>query len=101
MTALYMLLDVKTRSDINVTIARELALELGAALYRPDCIRHVPGVTNKVPDYLSRCMAEPVASQPWPAALRGSQQDHPPARDASWYLARGPPRRTRRRIRAS
>ena len=100
MTALYMLLDVTTRSDINVTIAREIALELGSAIYRPDCVRHVPGITNKVPDYLSRCMAEPIASQPWPAALRTAQRVFPAPRDASWYLALRPPRRPRRRNRA-
>ena len=100
MTALYMLVDVKSRSDINVTIAREIALELGSAIYRPDCVRHVPGITNKVPDYLSRCMAEPIASQPLPTVLRNAQRVFPPPRDSSWYLAAGQPRRPRRRTRA-
>ena len=99
MTALYMLVDIKSRSDINVLIAREIALELGSATYRPDQVRHIPGITNKLPDYLSRCMAPPHSELPFPAALAGARRAHPAVRDASWYLARDVPRRARGRRR--
>ena len=99
MTALYLLVDIKSRSDASVRLAREVALELGAATYRPDQVRHIPGITSKLPDYLSRCMAPPYSELPFPAALAGARRAHPAVWDASWYLARDVPRRARGRKR--
>ena len=98
MTALHMLLDIKTKSETNNLLARELALELGAGLYRPDEIEHIPGLTNTIPDFLSRCMAEK-KGEPWPKQLQGVQRDRCPPRDAAWYLSLVPPRRQGRRKR--
>ena len=99
MTALYMLVDIKTRSDINVLIGREIALELGSATHRPDQVRQIPGIANKLPGYLSRCMAPPESEQPLPPALAGARRAYPAVRGVSWYLARDVPRRARRRKR--
>ena len=98
-TALYLLADTKSRSATNVHIAREVALELGSAAYRPDRIEHIPGLTNVIPDFLSRRSCEDYASRPWPDALRNATQVPVEPRGPSWYLAAEPPRPPVRRKR--
>ena len=100
-TALYMMADVKSKSEVNVHIAREIALELGSAIYRPDKIQHIPGLTNQVPDFLSRCMVPPRSQEPLPDALRCAKEVKAAVRDDSWYLAGIPPaHRAEKRSRA-
>ena len=93
-TALYLLVNGTTRSEVNVAIAREVSLELGSGLYSPDEAVHIPGVTNVIPDALSRLGED--SARPLPAALANAKQIEVPARVASWYLAAVPPRRERR-----
>ena len=48
------MLRLKTSGAGPGIIAREVALDISDALYRPDIVQHVPGVANKVCDILSR-----------------------------------------------
>ena len=91
-TALCMLAYAKTKSSVNTALARELALEFGTGLYVPDAIQHISGVSNKVPDYLSRCMAWK-SSDPWPATLHGAIRAPVPTRTAACFRASRPPGR--------
>ena len=87
MAALYLIKDLKsTAPGLNI-IARELALELGDASYRPDVLSHTPGLANGVPDHLSRLSLPEYAARAWPPALQGARQVHPAPRTPSWYLA--------------
>ena len=98
-TALYLLADTKSKSATSVHIARGVALELGPAAYRPDRIEHIPGLTNVIPDFLSRRSCEEYASRPWPDALTNATQVPVEPRGPSWYLAAEPPRPPVRRMR--
>ena len=48
-TALYLLVVTKSRSDVNDNTAKEVDMALGAATYRPDRVRHIPGTTTHIP----------------------------------------------------
>ena len=52
--ALILLGQLTTRSPRNSLIAREMALDLGIAAFKPTLTEHVPGVTNQVCDMVSR-----------------------------------------------
>ena len=56
-TMLTMVLHFKGRSAALSTIARELALEVAEAAYRPMLAEHIPGVANVTADSLSRLHA--------------------------------------------
>ena len=87
MSALILLTDLKNKSrSINI-VARGLAFELGDSLYRPDIVTHIPGLSNKLADYLSRLMAPDGPPVARPAALDHAEQTSPAARTPSWYLA--------------
>ena len=45
---------LKTHSKQLSMIAREFALDLGTAAFRPEVVQHVPGISNVVADQLSR-----------------------------------------------
>ena len=52
--ALNLLLNLKTRGFGNSLIAREIALDLALANYKPQVVSHVPGMANQAADELSR-----------------------------------------------
>ena len=70
-------------------VAREMALEFTATTLMPHLGKHIPGVTNGLADFLSRCYQpdHPANSgeQPLPNALVHALVVHPPVRDSSWY----------------
>ena len=96
LTALFMAASTHSKSDINVHIARELAMLLGNASYRPDVIEHIPGLSNIIPDFLSRIYEPGKTATPWPALLAEAQRTPVPTRGTSWYLAAAAPRRASR-----
>ena len=53
-SALILALKLKTSGRAPGIIAREMALDMAAALYVPNIAEHVPGIHNVVPDALSR-----------------------------------------------
>ena len=77
-------------------IARELALDLGHALYTPSFIVHTPGLSNVLPDWLSR-VSQPSRSEPMPAALADVTIDEPIPRSSSYFLAAPLPKSSRGR----
>ena len=99
MTALYMAGSTHSKSEVNVHVARELSLLLGNAAYRPDFIEHIPGISNVLPDFLSRIYEPGKSATPWPEALAGAVRTQVPHRGATWYVAAVPPRRAQERNR--
>ena len=87
MTALYMATKLKASGYGTNIVARELALDLGDAAYRPDSVQHIPGVSNEVPDYLSRLLEPGNTKQPPPSSWQGAVDVIPPVRDESWYMS--------------
>ena len=69
---------------------------MGEAMYRPDVVEHVPGISNKLPDHLSRRF-EPGHAET-PEAKRMDEllakarpvERVAPVRVPSWYLADSP-----------
>ena len=53
-SALNLLLNMKTSGPGNSLIAREIALDLAQGLYRPQVVEHVAGLANQSADSLSR-----------------------------------------------
>ena len=48
---------MQPHSEALGVIARELAFDVAASSFSPDEVRHIPGITNKAEDYLSRLKA--------------------------------------------
>jgi len=83
-TMLTVLRDFKGSSpNINV-IAREVALLVAAACYKPVLAEHVPGVANVLADVLSRKFQD---GKCWrlPSGLQQAFEVLPPARPRCWY----------------
>ena len=71
-------------------VIRELSLDLAEGKYEVDFFEHVPGVANTLPDFLSR-LAQPGASQAYPAELRSVTETHIDRRSAGWWETAGTP----------
>ena len=96
LTYLFMAGPTYSKSDMHINIARELSMLLGNASYRPDVIEHIPGLSNVIPDFLSRIYEPGTTATPWPALLAEAERTPVPARGLSWYLAAATPRRASR-----
>ena len=82
--ALSMLSKLKGGSKALTLIAREFALDLGQAQWKPDVITHVPGLANKNCDVLSRKW-DPSKKFELPDALRMAREVSPVQRTRSWW----------------
>ena len=82
-TMLAMELHFKGTSPALNVIARELALEVAEAAYRPILAEHIPGVANVTAAALSR-MHMPGGKYMLPDCLRGIPQASVPARPREW-----------------
>lgn len=82
--ALTLFAHVKGRSPAHTLLARELALDLGRAQCRPDLVEHLPGVTNKVCDVLSR-RYQPGQEFVLPRCMLQAKAVVPPARNLTWW----------------
>jgi hypothetical protein len=83
-TALTMLTSFKGSGHSMSILAREIALDLGCGIFRPDVCSHSPGVAHKVADALSRRFA-PEFSYSLPACLQQAAEIAPPSRPRSYY----------------
>ena len=85
-TMLTLLLRLKSSSAGVNLIARECALMLAAACYKPIAAEHVPGPANDLADKLSRKYD---GKPGWrlPAALSQARGAAVPARPRSWFRA--------------
>ena len=65
-------------------ICRELALMYAESSFEPQVIIHIPGVSNTIPDTLSRIF-EPGKNYSIPTILADVEPQVAPLRDESWY----------------
>ena len=81
--ALTLVMNLKGGSKAMNQVARELALDLGDAAYKPDIVMHT-GVASSMADTLSRKFSP---SKPFclPPALEGVPEIFPVARDKFWW----------------
>lgn len=85
--ALTLMTTLRGRSKPMSIIAREYALDLGQAQWRPDLATHIPGLTNSICDVLSR-RYDPNKSFSLPKLLHKARAIIPPPRDESWWKTR-------------
>ena len=81
-------------------VGREIAYDSALGDYYVYVHEHVPGVSNKVPDWLSRVHA-PATSDPKggrPEALSGARALQAPMRGDAWWRTMGPPPAERRPV---
>eukprot|EP00439_Symbiodinium_sp_Y106_P062067 s1806_g9.t1 len=73
-------------------LAKELALLMGSCAYKPIVMEHIPGLSNKLADHLSR-IAMPGFGAPLPEILKSSQLERTVIRDANYYTTLRPLRK--------
>ena len=71
-------------------VARELALVLGCASFRPDVFSHIPGIANVAADMLSR-RYDPNKKFALPSLLTEVTETTAATRVPSWWRTRTPP----------
>lgn len=82
--ALTLYAQTKGRSPAHTLLAREFALDLGKAQYRPAVAEHLPGAVNVVCDVLSR-RYQPGVDFKLPVQLAKARAVVPPARPLKWW----------------
>ncbi len=82
--ALTLFSTLKSGSPPLTKIAREFALDLGKAEYRPDLVQHIPGIVNKVNDCLSRRF-QPGQTFQLPPCLNKARPIRPVRREEKWW----------------
>ena len=96
--ALSVFSSLKGKSVPMNAVAREFALDMSQSAYEPSVIQHLPGVTNKVADVLSR-RCDPRYSDSWrvPQYLtnHGAVRVSLPPRLSTWWKALAPPGETK------
>ena len=94
MSALYDATLYKAKGYGTNLVARELSLLMGEAMYRPDVVEHVPGISNKLPYHLSRRFepghGETPEAKSMDKLLANAVERVAPVRVPSWYLAHSP-----------
>ena len=85
---------VSSPSESLNAVGREIAFDAAVGDYQVMVFEHVPGVANKVPDWLSRIRrpASHGTNGPRPASLEGAEAVEIPRRDADWWRTRVAPR---------
>ena len=82
-SALIMLIKLKTSGAGTSLIVRELALDIGDSLYEPNVAAHVPGVANLIADHLSRVTER--SGTPMPRELSRATRVRFQRRDHGWW----------------
>ena len=90
-TALTLVMTLKGSSPAINQIARELALDLGDASFRPDVISHTPGVASCIADALSR-RYEPGTEFTLPQQLENVPECRVTNWDSTWWKSITRPR---------
>jgi hypothetical protein len=85
-SALVLVLKLKTSGIGSTVVAREIALDVARACYEPIVVEHVPGVSNKICDHLSRKF-QPGVSFTLPAALVRAEETVIKPRDERYFEA--------------
>ena len=89
--SLVMFSTLKTHSKQLSLIAREFALDLGTAAFRPEVVQHVPGISNVVADQLSRRFEPGRKFELHPSLLKARAIIPPPRSKTWWKTLAGPP----------
>ena len=84
-TALTLVASLKASSPALARLARELALDLGDAAFRPDVVSHTPGVASSWADRLSRMNQPGCKEVDVPSALPPSLKVAVSPRDSSFW----------------
>lgn len=82
--SLVVLTALKGGSKQLALIAREYALDLGQAQWRPDVVTHIPGISNVTCDVLSRKF-DPNKTFQLPSCLSSAVEVNPPDRSPDWW----------------
>ena len=82
-SALILVVKMKTSGVGASILAREMALDIADALYEPTVCEHIPGIANVLADHQSRISEQ--AGAPLPALLRHARRRYFEVRDASWW----------------
>jgi hypothetical protein len=83
--ALRMAMKVSSKSPAMNAIAQEIALHMATRDFELAILKHIPGISNEIPDALSRQHApEP---KPFPTSLEGAKRRMAPERTADFWLA--------------
>ena len=82
--SLTVLTTLKGGSKQLTLIAREYALDLGQAEWKPDVATHIPGISNVTCDALSR-LQDPNKPMKIPSCLMNAKRMTPPTRDLTWW----------------
>ena len=82
--ALTLCAKLKSKSRTLGIIGREMALDIADAIYEPDIVQHIPGLTNLLADCLSRRF-DSNASFTLPTALKCAKEVHPERRAQGWW----------------
>ena len=75
---------MQPKSSALSIVAREIALVIASGAYPPDFAEHIPGITNKVADELSR-FTELGSSFVLLDCLNDAKYIKPHIRDDSWW----------------
>ena len=91
-SALIMVVSLKTKGKAMNIVAREVALDIAAACYSPHVATHIPGISNIACDGLSR-RHMPGGSTKYPLhpMLNASQEDKLGTRELAYYKSITPP----------
>mgnify|MGYP001029518906 CR=1 FL=1 len=73
-------------------IAKEIALELSLAVFRPKTASHIPGIANTVADVLSRKFEPNRRDWKLPQELHGVEEVFPGDRTPDYYMIAHNPR---------
>eukprot|EP00971_Amphidinium_carterae_P128476 2544912-Amphidinium_carterae.1 len=84
MSALYAVMAMKCKGHGQITVAREIALELADCAFAPR-VAHIRGEHNNIADVLSRLPAD--SSLAIPPVLSSAARTSAPARNAAYYTA--------------
>ena len=88
--ALTLMLHMKIAGTGTGLIAREVALDVAHAVYRPDVVEHIPGIANVTCDSLSRLHMSG-SKYKLPACLEDVLQARPCKRDRTYFRSLEPP----------
>ena len=89
-SALVLVLKLKTSGAVAGIIARDIALDIASGVYEPHVTEHVLGIANVTCDVLSR-KYDPRKSYELPRLLEGVDEQVLPLRDSNYFKSLKPP----------
>ena len=81
--ALTAVLKLRAKDPMLNAIAREIALDIREGRYEVTLLQHIPGISNVLPDALSRQYSPD--PKPFPESLRGARHREVPSRGTDFW----------------